>query len=173
MNVAQAGGNHHLHKNLTPVRILFKNIGSHRLSLSFRVTFWTPTNLYHPGIWRGRYYGIYDGYMHGIYCIPYFFWQFLIMAVGLIFSSVGRRARWNQLRWTLEWTIDSWPALRGGPSTIFGVFATPQFVPVLFTVYLLHELKVPSNRMQGWRGARVPENVGSDRPTSCCSCLGF
>jgi hypothetical protein len=29
------------------------------------------------------------------------------------------------------------------PSTFFGVFATPQFVPALFTVYLLHELKVP------------------------------
>ena len=25
----------------------------------------------------------------------------------------------------------------------FGVFATPQFVQALFTVYLLHELKVP------------------------------
>ena len=33
--------------------------------------------------------------------------------------------------------------LRGHPSTFFGVFATPQFVQALFTVYLLHELKVP------------------------------
>jgi len=40
-------------------------------------------------------------------------------------------------------TIDSRPALRGHPSTFFGVFATPQFVQALFTVYLLHELKVP------------------------------
>ena len=31
------------------------------------------------------------------------------------------------------------------PSTFFGVFATPQFVPALFTVYLLHELKVPGH----------------------------
>ena len=29
--------------------------------------------------------------------------------------------------------------------TFFGVFATPQFVQALFTVYLLHELKVPGS----------------------------
>ena len=40
-------------------------------------------------------------------------------------------------------TIGSRPALRGDLSTFFGVFATPQFVPALLTVYLLHELKVP------------------------------
>ena len=40
-------------------------------------------------------------------------------------------------------TIGSRPALRGDPSTFFGVFVTPQFVQALFTVYLLHELKVP------------------------------
>ena len=40
-------------------------------------------------------------------------------------------------------TIGSRPALRGHPSTFFGVFATPQFVQALFTVYLLYELKVP------------------------------
>ena len=40
-------------------------------------------------------------------------------------------------------TIGSRPVLRGHPSTFFGVFATPQFVQALFTVYLLHELKVP------------------------------
>jgi hypothetical protein len=34
-------------------------------------------------------------------------------------------------------------ALRGCPSTIFRVFSTPQFLSALFTVYLLHELKVP------------------------------
>ena len=39
-------------------------------------------------------------------------------------------------------TIGIRPALRGHPSTFFGVFATPQFVQALFTVYLLHELKV-------------------------------
>jgi hypothetical protein len=27
--------------------------------------------------------------------VLYYFWQFLIMAVGLIFISFGRRARWN------------------------------------------------------------------------------
>ena len=31
-------------------------------------------------------------------------------------------------------TIGSRPALRGDPSTFFGVFATPQFVQALFTV---------------------------------------
>ena len=29
------------------------------------------------------------------YCIFYYFWQFLIMAVGLQFICFGRRARWN------------------------------------------------------------------------------
>jgi len=29
------------------------------------------------------------------YCISYYFWQFLIMAVGLIFISFGRRDQWN------------------------------------------------------------------------------
>jgi hypothetical protein len=38
-------------------------------------------------------------------------------------------------------TIGSCRPSGGGPSTIFGVFATTQFVPVLFTVYFLHELK--------------------------------
>jgi hypothetical protein len=40
-------------------------------------------------------------------------------------------------------TNGSRPALRGDPSTFFGVFVTPQFVQALFTVYLLYELKVP------------------------------
>jgi hypothetical protein len=30
-----------------------------------------------------------------VYCISYYFWQFLIMAVGLIFISFGRRDQWN------------------------------------------------------------------------------
>jgi hypothetical protein len=30
-----------------------------------------------------------------VYCISYNFWQFLIMAMGLIFISFGRRGRWN------------------------------------------------------------------------------
>jgi len=38
-------------------------------------------------------------------------------------------------------TIGSRPS--GGIRTFFGVFATPQFVQALFTVYVLHELKVP------------------------------
>ena len=73
------------------------------------------------------------------YCIPYNFWQFLIMAVGLTFISF-----WQKRPVELN-TIGSWPALWRGPSTVFGVFATPQFVPVLFTVYLLQYLllKVP------------------------------
>jgi hypothetical protein len=45
----------------------------------------------------------------------------------------------------LLFTIGSRPALRGDPSTFFGVFVTPQFVQALFTVYLLHEL----NKQQG------------------------
>ena len=46
-------------------------------------------------------------------------------------------------------TIGSWPALRGGPSTIFGILQHLKFVPVLFTVYLLHELKVPDKNAVG------------------------
>ena len=42
----------HLHKNWTLLWILSKNLGAQ--CLSFRVTFWTPTNLYHPGIRRGH-----------------------------------------------------------------------------------------------------------------------
>ena len=42
-------------------------------------------------------------------------------------------------------TIGSRPS--GGIRTFFGVFATPQFVQALFTVYLLHELKVPGSDM--------------------------
>jgi hypothetical protein len=59
------------------------------------------------------------------------------MAVGLMFISFWQKSQVELI------TIGSWPALRGGLSTIFGVFATPQFVLVLFTVYLLYELKVP------------------------------
>ena len=33
-----------------------------------------------------------------MYCIFYYFWQFLIMAVGLIFICFGRRARCSSLR---------------------------------------------------------------------------
>ncbi len=38
--------------------------------------------------------------------------------------------------------------VQGCPSTIFGVFATPQFLSALFTVYLLHELKIPGSKKE-------------------------
>ena len=53
------------------------------------------------------------------------------MAVGLIFICFGRRARFI--------TIGSRP----GHFLEFLQLRAPQFVQALFTVYLLHELKVP------------------------------
>ena len=77
------------------------------------------------------------------YCTSYYFWQFLIMA-----------GSHNYLFWQKSpvelITIGSRPS-RGHPSTFFGVFATPQFVQALFTVYLLHELKVPGRSRQNTR----------------------
>ncbi len=43
--------------------------------------------------------------------------------------------------------IGSWPALRGGPSTILKkIQLNFSVVQALFTVYLLHELKIPEKR---------------------------
>ena len=58
-------------------------------------------------------------------------------------------------------TIGIRPALRGHPSTFFGVFATPQFVQALFTVYLLHELKVPGPFKGSFRKRPRPKTNAS------------
>ena len=57
-------------------------------------------------------------------------------------------------------TIGSRPS--GGIRTFFGVFATPQFVQALFTVYLLHELKVPGLKRKRPR----PTNLKNKRQFS-------
>jgi hypothetical protein len=70
---------------------------------------------------------------------------FLLLLAVSNYGSVSHIHLFWQKSPILLFTIGSRPALRGDPSTFFGVFVTPQFVQALFTVYLLHEL----NKQQG------------------------
>jgi len=68
-----------------------------------------------------------------VYCISYYFWQFLIMAVGLILAE-------EPGTFIYDWQSAGPP---GGSVHFLEFLEHLKFVQALFTVYLLHELKVP------------------------------
>jgi hypothetical protein len=90
------------------------------------------------------------------------------MAVGLIFVSFGRRARWTHIPTqtalycvlvTLETHTHTLAVgCPGGSEYNFSV------VPALLTVYLLHELKVPDKRVYDRDKTKLsPTQAGEER----------
>ena len=71
-----------------------------------------------------------------VYCISYYFWQFLIMAVGLILAE-------EPGTFIYDWQSAGPP---GGSVHFLEFLEHLKFVQALFTVYLLHELKVPGSQ---------------------------